>query len=66
MAEFWPRWPMCCSSLTIDYTGAAPPGDWLEAQLESAGQQMIFANCYLSVGDTRVARASAVFVVSQA
>jgi acyl-coenzyme A thioesterase PaaI-like protein len=51
--------------LTVDFTASATLGDWLSATVEtvSCGKRLGFANCYLAVGDKRVARASGVFSV---
>jgi uncharacterized protein (TIGR00369 family) len=53
------------ASLTIDFTASATLGDWLNvsAEMVSCGKRLGFANCYLVVGDKRVARASGVFSV---
>jgi len=44
--------------------GSAKLGDWLEARtdIQKLGGRLAFANAYLSVGDERIVRASAVFV----
>ena len=57
--------PMVTASLTIDYAGAAKLGDWIEitTDVQKVGRSMAFANCYFSVGEKRIARASAVFNV---
>lgn len=57
--------PLVTASLTIDYAGAAKLGDWLEIEtdVQKVGRSLAFANCYFSVGSTRIARASAVFSV---
>lgn len=57
--------PMVTASLTIDYAGAASVGDWIEinTDVQKVGKTMAFANCYFSVGDKRIARASGVFSV---
>lgn len=54
------------ASLSIDYTGTARPGDWIEVHVETfkVGSRLAFANCYVRCGETQVARASAVFAVS--
>jgi acyl-coenzyme A thioesterase 13 len=51
------------ASLTIDYAGSAHEGDWLESHVDvqKMGTRLAFANCYIKVGDERIARASAVF-----
>lgn len=53
------------ANLSIDFMGSAAVGDWVESSIDLAqvGRRLIFANCHLSVGDKRVARASAVFSV---
>ncbi len=60
-----PRIPMVTVSLTTDFAGSAREGDWVEAKVEiqKVGSRLAFANCYLSVGDTRILRASGVFAV---
>lgn len=54
------------ASLTIDFVGAAAVGDWLEGRTEilRVGRTLAFATCFLTVGDTRVARASGTFAVT--
>lgn len=54
------------ASLTLDYAGTARPGDWLETRvdIQKQGRRLAFANCYISVGDTRIVRASGVFAVA--
>ena len=54
------------ASLSLDFAGTAKIGDWLEAKvdIQKKGSRLAFANCYLSVGETRIVRASAVFVVA--
>ena len=61
-----PPLKLITASMTIDYTGSARVGDWIEARVESAktGKTLAFANAYLSLGDRRIARASAVFAVA--
>lgn len=57
--------PMVTASLTIDYSGSAALGDWIEIEtdVQKVGRTMAFANCYFRVGDKRIARASGVFSV---
>ncbi len=52
-------------SLTVDYLKPAEPGDWIEARtgVDRVGRTLSFADCVLSVGDTEIVRARAVFVV---
>jgi len=58
-----PPRPFVTVSLTINYTNAAKLGDWIEARVDwiRTGKTMSFANCYLTVGETPIAHASAVF-----
>ncbi|WP_371193091.1 PaaI family thioesterase [Glaciecola sp. SC05] len=60
--------PLATASLTIDFSGAAHIGDWVEIKtdVQKLGQSLAFANCYFDVNDTRIARASAVFSVVRA
>ncbi|HLF23558.1 MAG TPA: PaaI family thioesterase [Burkholderiales bacterium] len=53
------------ASLTIDYVGAAKIGDWIEARVDKykVGKTLAFANAYLTVDDTQIARVSAVFAI---
>jgi acyl-coenzyme A thioesterase 13 len=53
------------TSITIDFIASAAIGDWLTAHtdLQQAGKRLGFANCYLMVGDKRIARASGIFSV---
>ena len=55
------------ANLTIDYAGTANIGDWLEARtdVQRRGKRLAFANCYISAGEQRIARASGVFVASE-
>ena len=54
------------ASLSLDFAGAANAGDWLEAHvdIQKRGSRLSFANCYITVGEQRVVRASAVFLVT--
>ena len=49
-------------SLSADFVGTASVGDWVEGRAEflKSGRSLSFANCYLSVNDERILRASAV------
>lgn len=60
-----PPVPMVTASLTIDYAGMAKLGDWIsvEVDVQKVGKSMAFANCYFTVDEKRVARASGVFNV---
>jgi len=52
------------ANLSVDFAGSAKLGDWLEARtdIQKLGGRLAFANAYLSVGEERIVRASAVFV----
>ncbi len=54
------------ANLSLDFIGRAKLGDWLEANVDvvKQGARLSFANCYIVVGDQRVVRASAVFLVT--
>ena len=54
------------SNLSLDFAGTAKIGDWVEAHvdIQKQGSRLSFANCYLTVGEERIVRASAVFLVS--
>ncbi len=60
-----PGLTLVTASLTIDFLASATIGDWLSVTVEtsSCGKRLGFANCYLTVGDRRIARASGVFSV---
>jgi uncharacterized protein (TIGR00369 family) len=53
------------ASLSIDYIASARTGDWIEAHIErqKIGRRLAFANAYLCVGETQIARVSTVFAV---
>jgi acyl-coenzyme A thioesterase 13 len=54
------------ASLTLDFVGTARIGDWLETHVDilKQGSRLAFANCYVAVGEQRIVRASAVFLVA--
>ena len=54
------------ANLSLDFAGTAQKGDWLETRVDvqKKGSRLAFANCYISVGENRIVRASAVFVVT--
>lgn len=60
--------PVVTASLSIDYSGSAKLGDWIEVQtdIQKMGKSMAFANCYFTVGAKRIVRASGVFGVVNA
>ena len=53
-------------NLSLDFAGTAQKGDWLETRVDvqKKGGRLAFANCYISVGELRIVRASAVFAVA--
>jgi len=56
------------SNLTLDFAGTAKIGDWLQTSvdIQKQGKRLAFGNCYISVNDQRIVRASAVFLVTGA
>jgi acyl-coenzyme A thioesterase 13 len=54
------------TNLSLDYAGTAKVGDWVESRpdIHKVGTRLAFGNCYLCVGDERIVRASAVFLVT--
>lgn len=54
------------ASLTLDFAGTAKIDDWLETHVDvqKRGSRLSFANCYITVNDQRIVRASAVFLVA--
>ena len=54
------------ANLTLDFAGTAKIGDWLEARVDvqKQGSRLSFANCYITVNEQRIVRASAVFLVA--
>src|SRR2546423_6008668 len=54
------------ANLTLDFAGAAKAGDWLEAHVDvqKKGSRLSFANCYITVKEQRIVRASAVFLAA--
>ena len=53
-------------SLALDFAGTAKVGDWVEARvdIQKQGGRLAFANCYISVGEQRIVRASGVYMVA--
>ena len=53
--------------LSMDYSGSARAGDWVESEVEvqHAGSRLAFANGYLLAGGRRIVRASAIFALSR-
>jgi uncharacterized protein (TIGR00369 family) len=54
------------ANLTLDYAGTAKVGDWLQTHvdIQKHGSRLAFANCYITAGEQRIVRASAVFLVA--
>jgi len=54
------------ANLTLDFAGTAKLGDWLEAHVDvqKGGSRLSFANCYITVNEQRIVRASGVFLVA--
>jgi len=54
------------ANLTLDFAGTAKIGDWLETHVDvqKRGSRLSFANCYITVNEQRIVRASAVFLVT--
>ncbi|MFL6622652.1 MAG: PaaI family thioesterase [Sulfurifustis sp.] len=54
------------ASLTIDYTGSAKVGDWIEVRVDSqkVGKALAFANAYVTTDGAQIARVSGVFAVA--
>src|SRR6266516_114511 len=61
-----PPQSLVTTNLTLDFAGSAKLGDWLEVQvdIQKSGARLAFANAYISVGEQRIVRASAVFLVA--
>jgi len=61
-----PAAALTTANLSLDYAGTVKLGDWLESHVDvqRVGGRAAFANCFLMVGDKRMARASAVFIRS--
>ena len=55
-------------NLSTDFAGSARVGDWVEARadVQKAKGNVAFANCYLSVGERRIVRASGIFHIGDA
>lgn len=60
--------PLVTASLTLDFTGTAKIGDWIETSVDvqKKGARLAFANGFIHVGTERIVRASAVFAVAGA
>jgi len=55
------------ADLSLDFAGSAKLGDWIEAtvDIQKIGARLAFANAYLAVGEARIVRASAVFLMAE-
>lgn len=53
-------------SLNLDYAGNAVEGDWIETavDIQRIGRTLAFANCYICRGETRIVRASGIFMLT--
>jgi acyl-coenzyme A thioesterase 13 len=60
--------PRITLSISTDFAGVARQGEWVEAHVDvqKAGRRVIFANCFICVGEKRIVRASGVFVPERA
>jgi uncharacterized protein (TIGR00369 family) len=61
-----PRTAAITANLSLDYAGTAKIGDWVESRVDihKRGTRLAFGSCYLCVGEERIARASAVFLIA--
>lgn len=50
-------------NLSLDFSGNAKLGDWLETSvdIQKIGERIAFANAYVQIDETRIVRASGVF-----
>jgi len=53
------------TSLAVDFAANARPGDWIEARTDvmRPGSRVSFINCFVYLGELRIARGSGVFQV---
>lgn len=60
-----PPTALVTANLTLDFAGSAKIGDWVETRvdIQKQGARLAFANCFLTVDNERIVRASAVFLV---
>ncbi len=58
-----PAAPIATVSMSTDFAGSAQRGDWVEVSVDvqKVSGSLAFANAYLTVGEQRIARVSAVF-----
>lgn len=61
-----PPVPLTTISLAVDFAGGARVGDFVQTRtdVQRIGRRIAFANCYLTVGNRRLVRASAVFALA--
>ncbi len=54
------------ANLNLDFAGTAKIDDWLESRvdIQKQGGRLCLANCYIFVGEQRIVRANAVFLVA--
>lgn len=59
--------PIVTASLTIDFSGSAKLGEWIETktEIQKTGRSIAFSNCYFYVNTTCIARASGVFSITK-
>jgi acyl-coenzyme A thioesterase 13 len=53
------------TNLSVDFAGNARPGDWIEARVDimRPGRQVAFVNCFVYLGEARIARGSGTFLI---
>lgn len=53
------------TSLSVDFAANARPGDWIEARTDvmRPGTRVAFINCFVHLGELRIARGSGTFQV---
>ena len=53
------------TNLSVDFAANARPGDWIEARTDvmRPGTRVAFINCFVFLGDVRIARGSGTFQV---
>ncbi|MEZ5463335.1 PaaI family thioesterase [Dokdonella sp.] len=63
-----PPTPIVTANLSIDYAGKSVQGDWIEVRTDvhKVGRTLAYANCFIHVGELRIARSSAVFSITPA
>lgn len=58
-----PPMPVVTANLSLDFTGSARLGDWLDVRvdIQRRGGRLSFASAFIWRGEERIARASAIF-----